>query len=71
MTNQDTEFGAVEDSHGRRVKVVADRSGAVRLDLGLTDLMFTAEQWAELTARGDRAIRLGVLRRNLRRRPRA
>jgi hypothetical protein len=50
---KDTDGGAVEDTYGRLVRVVGDRSGAVRLDLGLSDLMVTPEIWADL----DRRVR--------------
>jgi hypothetical protein len=50
---KDTDGGAVEDTYGRRIGVVGDRSGVVRLDLGVRDLMVTPEIWAEL----DRKVR--------------
>ena len=49
----DTDGGQVSDTYGRGVRVVGDRSGAVRLDLGLTDLMVTPEIWDDL----DRKVR--------------
>lgn len=55
MGTQDTDQGVVYDTYGRGVRVVGDRSGAARLDLGLTDLMFTPELWADL----DRRVRAG------------
>jgi hypothetical protein len=50
---QDTNGGEVFDTYGRQIGVVGDRSGAVRLDLGLTDRMLTPELWDEL----DRKVR--------------
>lgn len=55
MGTQDTDQGVVYDTYGRGVRVAGDRSGAARLDLGLTDLMFTPELWADL----DRRVRAG------------
>jgi hypothetical protein len=55
------EFGKVEDTYGRQVTVVADRSGAVRLDMGLSDLMFTPELWDDLDRRVRSAFRPELL----------
>jgi hypothetical protein len=64
MANDDTDHGTVDDEYGRRVRVVGDRSGAVRLDLGLSDLMLTPEQWDDLDRRVRAALRPERLRRS-------
>jgi hypothetical protein len=61
MTAQDTDHGEVFDTYGRRVGVVGDRSGAVRLDMGLTDLMLTPEIWDDLDRRVRAGFRPGLL----------
>lgn len=58
---QDTDGGHVEDTYGRRIRVVGDRSGAVRLDLGLSDLMLTPELWAALDAKVRASFRPELL----------
>lgn len=58
---QDTNGGEVFDTYGRRVGVVGDRSGAVRLDLGLTDLMLTPELWEALDAKVRASFRPELL----------
>jgi hypothetical protein len=57
----DTDGGLVEDTYGRGIRVVGDRSGAVRLDLGLTDRMLTPELWDDLDARVRKAFRPELL----------
>lgn len=57
MENDDTTHGTVADTYGREVGVVGDRSGAARLDLGLTDLMFLPEMWDDLDFRVRSAFR--------------
>jgi hypothetical protein len=61
MGTQDTDQGTVCDTYGRAVKVVGDRSGAVRLDLGLTDLMLTPAIWDDLDRRVRAAFRPELL----------
>lgn len=53
--------GAVLDTYERPVHVVGDRSGAVRLDLGPTDRMFTPELWEALDAKVRAAFRPELL----------
>jgi hypothetical protein len=57
----DIDGGHVTDTYGREVEVVGDRSGAVRLDLGLSDLMFTPELWDALDAKVRAAFRPELL----------
>lgn len=59
--DQDTKGGEVFDTYERRVAVVGDRSGAVRLDFGLTDRMVTPEIWADLDAKVRAAFRPELL----------
>ncbi len=54
----DMYMGSVEDTYGRDVKVYRDRSGAVRLVMGLTDLMLPEEQWTDLCGLGNRALEM-------------
>lgn len=56
--NTGTRMGEVEDSYGRRIEVWLDRSGAVKLGLGLTDLMLPRGDWEDLAALGAQALRL-------------
>ena len=51
--NENIDGGEVRDTYGRLIEVVGDLSGAVRLDMGLTDRMLTPELWDEL----DRKVR--------------
>jgi hypothetical protein len=51
--NENIDGGEIRDTYGRTIEVTGDRSGAVRLDMGLTDRMVTPEQWDEL----DRKVR--------------
>jgi hypothetical protein len=59
--NEDTDHGVVSDTYGRGIRVVGDRSGAVRLDLGLSDLMVTPAIWDDLDQRVRAAFRPALL----------
>lgn len=59
--SKDTNGGEVFDTYGRRIGVVGDRSGAVRLDLGLTDRMLTPELWEALDAKVRASFRPELL----------
>lgn len=61
LVNENTNGGEVFDTYGRRIGVVGDLSGAVRLDLGLTDRMLTPELWDELDAKVRAAFRPELL----------
>jgi hypothetical protein len=62
---KDIAGGYVSDTYGREVGVVGDRSGAVRLDLGLSDLMLTPEIWDDLDRKVRAAFRPELLAQEL------
>jgi len=58
---KDIDGGEVRDTYGRLIEVTGDRSGAVRLDMGLTDRMVTPEIWEELDAKVRASFRPELL----------
>jgi hypothetical protein len=58
---EDIYGGEVRDTYGRTIEVTGDRSGAVRLDIGLNDRMLTPAMWDELDAKVRAAFRPELL----------